>query len=471
MQEQTPFATAVQPPPGRAKVAWSQLEGLLARRNVIPVIGPDVVVVDGALGRRPLTDYIAKDVAETLELDQGWNEKTTLNDVACRCLASNMPIDDVYTAVKDSLESHPFEPPESLRKLARIDAFKLFVTTTFDDLMKRALDIERFNGEDKTAVYAYSPEQVEDIPDAVDRLRGATVYHLLGRASKVRPYVVTEEDTLEFVHALQSDMRSPKLLLDGLGSHSLLIIGSGYSDWLARFFLRVTKRERLLLARRKTDFVADARLREELGLKSFLKQFNAGTKVFESDAEEFIDELAERWQKIAGSSSPQPVPTVRGSTEEHNVFISYAHEDAPDAKALASALRNLGVPVWLDKPAGYDEQGGLIGGDKFPEKIASQIRAAALFVPLLSRNVETMEKRFFRREWGVAVDTAVEASDAAAYISPVKLDDISQSSPHIPPGFKQGLHWEDISASGVERVALNLREAYRNYQRARSEGR
>ena len=165
------------------------------------------------------------------------------------------------------------------------------------------------------------------------------------------------------------------------------------------------------------------------------------------------------------------MPTVRGSTEEHNVFISYAHEDAPDAKALASALRNLGVPVWLDKPAGYDEQGGLIGGDKFPEKIASQIRAAALFVPLLSRNVETMEKRFFRREWGVAVDTAVEASDAAAYISPVKLDDISQSSPHIPPGFKQGLHWEDISASGVERVALNLREAYRNYQRARSEGR
>jgi len=470
MQEQTPFATAVQPPPGRAKVAWSQLEGLLARRNVIPVIGPDVVVVDGELGRRPLTDYIAKDVAETLELDQGWNEKMSLNDVACRCLASNMPIDDVYTAVKDSLESHPFEPPESLRKLARINAFNLFVTTTFDDLMKRALDIERFNGEDKTAVYAYSPEQVEDIPDSVDRLRGPTVYHLLGRASKVRPYVVTEEDTLEFVHALQSDMRSPKLLLDGLGSHSLLIIGSGYSDWLARFFLRVTKRERLLLARRKTDFVADARLRDEVGLKSFLKQFNAGTKVFESEASDFIDELAERWEKIAGSS-PQPAPKSRSNGEEHNVFISYAHEDSDDAKALASALRNLGVPVWLDKPAGYDEQGGLIGGDKFPEKIAMQIRDAALFVPLLSRNVETVDKRFFRREWGVALDAAIEASDATAYISPVKLDDIAQTSPHIPPGFKQGLHWEDIRASGVERVALNLREAYRNYQRARSEGR
>jgi hypothetical protein len=470
MQEQIPLATSVQPAPGRAKVAWSQLEGLLAKRNVIPVIGSDVVVVDGELGKRPLTDYIAKDVAETLELDQGWNETTTLNDVACRALASNMPIDDVYTAVKDSLESHPFEPPESLRKLARINAFTLFVTTTFDDLLKRAIDIERFGGEDKTAVYAYSPEQVEDIPDAVDRLR-PSVYHLLGRASKVRPYVVTEEDTLEFVHALQSDMRSPKLLLDGLGSHSLLIIGSGYSDWLARFFLRVTKRERLLLARRKTDFVADARMRDETGLKSFLKQFNAGTKVFEIDAPEFIDELVERWEKIAGAAHA-PAPQTRGSNnEEHNIFISYAHEDSPDAKALASALRNLGVPVWLDKPVGYDEPGGLIGGDKFPDKIAAQIRAAALFVPLLSRNVETVDKRFFRREWGIALDTAVEASDAAAYISPVRLDDVSQTSPHIPPGFKQGLHWEDIGASGVERVALNLRDAYRNYQRARSEGR
>lgn len=470
MSEQIPLATSVQPAPGRAKVAWSQLEGLLAKRNVIPVIGPDVVVVDGDLGRRPLTDYIAKDVAETLELDQGWNENTTLNDVACRALASNMPIDDVYTAVKDSLESHPFEPPESLRKLARINAFSLFVTTTFDDLLKRALDIERFGGEDKTAVYAYSPEQVEDIPDTVARLRGATVYHLLGRASKVRPYVVTEEDTLEFVHALQSDMRSPKLLLDGLGSHSLLIIGSGYSDWLARFFLRVTKRERLLLARRKTDFVADARVRDESGLKSFLRQFNAGTKVFEIDAPDFIDELAERWEKIGGPS-PQPSPKARGNGEEHNVFISYAHEDSADAKALAGALRNLGVPVWLDRPAGYDEQGGLIGGDKFPDKIASQIRAAALFVPLLSRNVETMEKRYFRREWDEALDAAKEASAAAAYISPVRLDDIPQTSPHISAGFKQGLHWEDIGASGVERVALNLRDAYRNYQRARSEGR
>jgi hypothetical protein len=100
-----------------------------------------------------------------------------------------------------------------------------------------------------------------------------------------------------------------------------------------------------------------------------------------------------------------------------------------------------------------------------------QIRDAALFVPLLSRNVETVDKRFFRREWGVALDAAIEASDATAYISPVKLDDIAQTSPHIPPGFKQGLHWEDIRTSGVERVALNLREAYRNYQRARSEGR
>ena len=469
MPEQTASVIAVHPSAGRARVVWSQLEGLLAKRSVIPVIGPDVVVVDGELGKRPLTEYIAKDVEEALGLDPVGDGISTLNDVACRCLASNMPIDEVYTAVKDSLDAHPFEPPESLKKLARIDAFTLYVTTTFDDLLKRALDIERFGGAEKTQTYAYSPEQVEDIPDSVDRLREPTVYHLLGRASKVRPYVVTEEDTLEFVHALQSDTRSPKLLLDGLGSHSLLIIGSGYSDWLARFFLRVTKRERLLLARRKTDFLADSRVRDEAGLKSFLRHFNAGTKVFETDGPDFIDELAERWEKIQGPK-PKAVPTqARG--DEHSVFISYAHEDAADARALATALRNLGVPVWLDKPVGYDDPGGLIGGDKFPEKIALQIRSAALFVPLLSRHVETMEKRFFRREWGEAVDAAVEASDAAAYISPVRLDDVPQGSPHIHARFKQGLHWEDMGATGVERVALNLREAYRNYQRVRSEGR
>jgi hypothetical protein len=146
--------TAVQPPAGRARVVWSQLEGLLAKRTVIPVIGPDVVVVDGELGKRPLTEYIAKDVEETLGLEPSQNGPSTLNDVACRCLASNMPIDEVYTAVKDSLDAHPFEPPESLKKLARIDAFTLYVTTTFDDLLKRAIDTERFAGAEKTQTYA-----------------------------------------------------------------------------------------------------------------------------------------------------------------------------------------------------------------------------------------------------------------------------------------------------------------------------
>ena len=92
------------------------------------------------------------------------------------------------------------------------------------------------------------------------------VFHLFGKLSAVPDYAVTEEDTLEFIHSLQNETKRPQRLFDELNQAHLFIVGCSVTEWLARFFLRISRRDRLLLARGKTDIVADARVRDDAGL-------------------------------------------------------------------------------------------------------------------------------------------------------------------------------------------------------------
>src|SRR5437762_1400281 len=67
------------------------------------------------------------------------------------------------------------------------------------------------------------------------------------------------------------------------------------------------------------------------------------------------------------------------------VFLSYAREDADAARKIAEALRQGGVEVWFDETE-------LRGGDAWEQKICRQIRACALFLPVLSANTRARRK-------------------------------------------------------------------------------
>ena len=63
------------------------------------------------------------------------------------------------------------------------------------------------------------------------------------------------------------------------------------------------------------------------------------------------------------------------------VFLSYAREDAEVAQRIADALRAFGVEVWFD-------QSELRGGDTWDQKIRTQIKTCALFMPIVSARTE-----------------------------------------------------------------------------------
>jgi hypothetical protein len=455
----------VSAPSGASPLFWRQLLALIDERRVVPIVGPDAALVDGPNGLEPVTVAIARRVETLLELEPA-DPSPTLHAVASRWLAAAgaQRIADVYGAVRIALDERPFGIPDTLRKLASIRPFDLFVTTTPDDLLRRAVDEERFAGRALTQVFADSPDNVQDLPAQFRQLGGPAIYQLLGRASSVPDFVVTEEDTLEFVHSLQSENRRPNRLLDELRGRSLLVLGSGYSGWLARFFLRAARGERILLARSKTDVIADARAVSDAELTAFLRQFSAQTKVF-GGAAEFIDELHERWQAHL-PAAPSAAAAANGSAAtngddgevgDHAIFVSYASEDRETALALAGALEAAKLPVWLDR------KGGLEGGDDYELKIRRQIEEASLFVPLLSPHVLTRQRRFFRLEWSVAGEVARRAAETLPFVVPVRVGRIPSDAEEVPEHIRRS-HWIDATdGRGFDGVVQRLRELYREY--------
>ncbi|MBS0396340.1 MAG: SIR2 family protein, partial [Proteobacteria bacterium] len=226
--------------------AWDDLLSFIEERRVIPIVGPELLQVDTDRGPRLLYDWLAEKLAVRLGVDvAALPSPYSLNDVVCWYLAARGRREEAYVRLRSILKDAPLAPPPALRHLAAITDFDLYVTTTFDPLLENALNLERFGGAASTDVLAYAPNRVADLPAERERLERPVVYHLFGRLSASPTYVISDEDLLEFICALQSEHLAPEKLFHELEHNHLLFIGSNFTNWLARLFLRMAKRQRL----------------------------------------------------------------------------------------------------------------------------------------------------------------------------------------------------------------------------------
>src|SRR5579872_118766 len=97
------------------------------------------------------------------------------------------------------------------------------------------------------------------------------------------------------------------------------------------------------------------------------------------------------------------------------VFLSHASQDAEAAGRVCEALRAAGIEVWFD-------QSELRGGDAWDAAIRKQIKACALFIPIVSRNTHSREEGYFRLEWKLAVDRSHLMTSSKTFILPVVID-------------------------------------------------
>lgn len=112
------------------------------------------------------------------------------------------------------------------------------------------------------------------------------------------------------------------------------------------------------------------------------------------------------------------------------VFLSYASQDADAARRICEALRQAGVEVWFD-------QNELTGGDAWDAKIRGQIKACALFVPVISANTNARREGYFRREWKLAVDRTHDMDEALPFLLPLVIDGTSDAGAFVPEKFRE----------------------------------
>lgn len=437
---------------------WEPLLLSIEEGRVVPVVGRDLLTIPQG-GRDVLLHvWLGERLAQALKVSPAdLSGPLSLEAVATRHVATGGDPRQIYIRLALLLRDlGPVPVPRALQQLAGIAPFKLFVSTTFDPLLVRAINDVRFDGLDYTRVITYAPREKEDIPPDWDTADRPIVFHLLGKVSSMEgTYVVSEEDALEFVHSLQGPVQLPTLYT-ALNENSLLAIGCSFPAWLVRFFIRAARRNRLLLAREKTDFIVDARVGRDQELVAFLRNFKTATEIFAlADPLRFVDELSRRWQARV-RTAPEPAPVEVLAMEPGAIFISYASEDRPAAQALREALDTAGMDVWFDRDR-------LFVGDAFESRIRRNIERCSLFIPVLSRSCVTPDRRFFRLEWDQALRVAVTAPEAVQYILPVVLDNLPHDHEFIPERFR-ALHWESqpgaVSPAFVERV----KQLYREYQ-------
>ncbi len=171
------------------------------------------------------------------------------------------------------------------------------------------------------------------------------VYHLLGRLSASPTYVISDEDTLEFICALQSEHLTPEKLFHELEHNHLLFIGSSFTNWLARLFLRMAKRRRLSDPRDVGEVLADNHSGKDGRLMAFLQQVSVRTRIY-SGAENFVNELHRRWlirskpgDVIPLHAAPQRFLPPEREMPDHAVFISYAREDLAAVQKIKAGIR------------------------------------------------------------------------------------------------------------------------------------
>ena len=133
----------------------------------------------------------------------------------------------------------------------------------------------------------------------------------------------------------------------------------------------------------------------------------------------------------------------------HAIFLSYASQDAKAAQRICEALRAAGIEVWFD-------QSELRGGDAWDQSIRKQIKACALFIPIISTNAHARVEGFFRLEWKLAVDRSHLMTTNRAFLLPVVIDETREDDENVPDRFKD-IHWSrlpggDTPPAFVERV-------------------
>jgi len=328
----------------------------------------------------------------------------------------------LYRVVNDIIAEFEGYPCAPLRELAGITDLQLFLSTTPDRLLARAVNDVRFGGQSRARELTFSPSQSTS-EQARNRHAPSdsetVILRLFGQAASTPQYAIHDEDLLEWLHSLLSGAgRLPEWIEYALKYRPLLFIGCETPDWLGRFLLRLSSQTRLSLERKQFFFVRSSA--HEPLLVDFFSTYARRTQVqqLEMKPSEFVTELRARWDAQSPHATHQSSfdNASLGVLDNPAIFISYVREDIDSARHLSEEITKLGGDVWLDERR-------LRPGDAWEDEILHSIRKRVrLFLPIISANTESRDEGYVFREWREAVERSYSIP-RRRFIIPVIADE------------------------------------------------
>lgn len=423
---------------------WDDLLGHLSEGLLVPVVGPDLSIVSDGGREVTLSRLLGERLAARYKVAVAWGDPGSLDDAVRAVLASagRDKLERLYRVVNDAMHEVDPAPSPALRQLASITDLHLFISTTFDSMLARAIDMERFGGQAVTQEFWFAPNQSTDAQQSNARApsQDTVVFKLFGEASSVPQYAIHEEDTLEWLHALLSETAHlPEWVQHQIKERPLLLIGCQLPDWIGRFLVRMASTNRLSLGN-KQFFLVGSRLAESSALATFFHTYCSPTciQVVDQDPRAFVAELVQRWQARRGTAKDAPVVAASAVANTNgSIFISYVREDIDAARCLAAAITAIGGDVWLDERR-------LQPGDRWEQEILSSVRRGVrLFLPLISRQTEAREEGYVFKEWSEAAERA-KGIPSRRFIVPIVIDADYKGDPSgyrtVPEAFR-ALHF------------------------------
>lgn len=403
---------------------WRNLLRDIHSGQVLPVIGPELVTVPSSSGEEVnLYRYLAEALADRMGVGLSPDQMPELNAVACAALLSGCSSKDLYDEIRELVDELSSPLPQGLLDLASITDFNLFISTTFDPLMGRVLEQARPGFLLEKNILDFHPSNPKDLPSNMPQ---PFLYHILGTHDTYPYFAVWEEDDIEYMCGLLAAQDNLRVLFEQLRNRDLLLMGSPFSDWIVRLFLRVAKGKRFSEPRDhgRLDYVAQDPGTIPQPTIFFYEQNVGSTRIIPGHPKAFVSELAQQWRdRYGGNTSEDFMQHMASELPRGAVFISYSRDDLTAATELARGLQAAQIPVWMD-------QGRLSAGENYNRGLEHAVKNdAGYFIALISEATEKDPDRYVHQERAWAAQRHV---DGFVFYIPVLIDDLKEVNQEPP---------------------------------------
>ena len=407
---------------------WDLLFDAIEKERVVPIIGGEFFYTEDENKHLSVKveDYALEHLKEHFHFIEKDADFTVLSDIIeeenfrsrrSRFIGSQT---DIYFEIDNILRGKKVECRPELLDFLSIHRFPLILTTSsFSDL-----ETDLKTQYDDVDIKIYNKSARSDINTFLSSQK-PTIYYLFGKVNRIKKsFLVTEDDLLDYLHLWHNAETRPSRLGDYLKDKFLLVLGCNYPNWLFRFFWHSIRNFTLIPNTYEMQgVIALEHVDADKELTNFLSRIQ--TQIFENSMN-FIEEFMRRWN---ARKKEDNVEENYRPNENTDIFISYAKEDVDTVRGIVERMRKFGADVWFD-------ENNLEWSDLYESIIEEKITRAKRFVPIISQTTMQQERRFFRREWAMAI-REMDYRFGMPYFAPIIIDNSDMNSPLIPEPFRK----------------------------------